>query len=303
MENAERLTYYLDTSAINHLYADAKWDDAAFAVLLQVAAVRFSALNIAELCATQDADKRVRLMCVVQKLSDDYRPLALPSEILKRSLEFFEEVRISTEKGSPPPDNTRNLSVEGDESAFYALVNDPELARDDEVRRDMVALKTDQEQRFRSLHDSIRPDFQRLRRKIGDPYRTGAGLIKYFRGPFDTDEMEESFRETFSDIAERMGVSYGGNPHEVFNRLEPWSFFFGAMIHALYNRVFAPTKYGSRTNPGAIDTKQAIYLTACNRFVTADLQSRQYRAIRVVNKLGLKSRRVLRYDEFGPMLL
>ena len=122
MDGDSPITYYLDTSAIDRIYRDPKWDDRALEALLHVANVRFSALNIAELCATPDSERRHAYMQIVNKLSEDYRPLALPSDILDRSLALFEEARIAEERGSPPPDYTRNLSVEGDQSVFYALV-------------------------------------------------------------------------------------------------------------------------------------------------------------------------------------
>lgn len=298
-----RLCYYLDTSAINKLHDDPCWDDAAFEALHAVADVRISALNIAEIVATPNVEHRVSLMRLVKKMSNDFRHLALPSEILRRSLDFFEKVRQADAAGQPHPNSNTNFSVEEEGTPFWLLVDDPEQARNQDIYEDVVDSNADQERRYNSWVSDLRPHLQITRKQSGDPYRTGAGLIKYFATPSGNADLEAAFQDTFSELAQDVGSNYKGNAHDVFNRLEPWSFYFGAMVHGLYSRSISNKNFGKKKNPGAIDTKQAIYLIAGNRFVTADIKSRQYRAIRIVSKLGQKERKVLKYEEFSRMFL
>jgi hypothetical protein len=72
------------------------------------------------------------------------------------------------------------------------------------------------------------------------------------------------------------------------------------MAYGMYVRSVKVTHFSKKRNPGSIDTQQAIYLTLCNVFVTADEE--QYKMLRLLAPFGHKQRYVWKYPKFAQYL-
>ncbi len=68
------------------------------------------------------------------------------------------------------------------------------------------------------------------------------------------------------------------------------------MVYGLFARGLKQTNFSKKQNPGSIDTQQAIYLAACDVFVTADRAQR--RMLRLLVPFGHKKREVWTFNEF-----
>jgi len=79
------MIFYLDTSSINSLL-----DSPNFALLSESIPKRDiiypSVFNVAEIGATSDELRRLELLKLTKQISGNYRPLAMPGDLLKRAL-------------------------------------------------------------------------------------------------------------------------------------------------------------------------------------------------------------------------
>jgi len=86
----------------------------------------------------------------------------------------------------------------------------------------------------------------------------------------------------------------------VIRNSEQWRFFLTSMAYGMYVRSVKATHFSKKKNPGSIDTQQAIYLTLCDVFVTAD--KAQYRMLRLLAPFGHKKRYIWQYSVFVQYL-
>jgi len=77
--------FYFDTSALNHLFDDS--NDCTSTLHTINAAIFISVFTVAEIASTNDLSRRISLLQFAKKISHNYRPLAFPAELLKRSIE------------------------------------------------------------------------------------------------------------------------------------------------------------------------------------------------------------------------
>ena len=82
----ENMAFYLDTSAINRLYDDPRSPNLR-KVLQKKSIVYPSVFIVAELAAEPDERRRIGLLELLKKISGNYRPVAMPEDLLRRSLE------------------------------------------------------------------------------------------------------------------------------------------------------------------------------------------------------------------------
>lgn len=83
----------------------------------------------------------------------------------------------------------------------------------------------------------------------------------------------------------------------IIHHSEHWRFFLSSMVYGMYLRSVRTINFGRLKNPGSIDTQQAIYLTVCDTFVTADRH--QHRMLRLLVPFGHKKRQIWDYDRFA----
>jgi len=112
--------FYFDTSAVNWLVKDP--GSAAIANgICTYSGVYISAFTVAELAATPLKEQRNRLLKIAKSISSNWRPLAMPNDLLKRSLNAM----LSKTGFSPPirPESAR-------------LIRDAEVAEQDILYRE-----------------------------------------------------------------------------------------------------------------------------------------------------------------------
>src|SRR4030043_158753 len=79
------MIFYLDTSAINRLF-DSRNLALISAGIPQRYVVYSSVFNVAEIGSTSDEKRRLGLLKLTNQISRNYRPMAMPSDLLRRSL-------------------------------------------------------------------------------------------------------------------------------------------------------------------------------------------------------------------------
>jgi hypothetical protein len=274
---------YFDTSAVNWL---AKDQDSTAVVnrICAYSGVYISAFTVAELAATALKEQRNRLLKITKTISSNWRPLAMPNELLKRSLNAMlsKANRIDASIGS-----------EWD-GVWYAL-NDPDLI-DDEAYKEVIGWKAQQEKWYQEMHDSGRPHIQDALAELSAQERHSLTLrpskiLRYF----------VNHPDYLPNLISEMAIGCGlktfdkGLSNSVL-QLEPWRFFLSGMVYGFYTRSLQRTHFGKQSNPGSIDTQQAIYLSGCSTFVTCDF--RQCQMMRWLLPMGHIKRKVWHYTRF-----
>jgi hypothetical protein len=284
----EKNTIYFDTSAVNWLAED---PDSTTVInrICEYFGVYISAFTVGELAATQLKEKRNHLLKIAKAISSNWRPLAMPNDLLKRSLDAM----LS---GVDAMDASIGPEWEG----VWLALNDPGLI-DDEAYKEVTEWKIHQEEWYQEMHDSGREHIQDALSKLSPMERHSlmlkpSRILRYFVNHPD------HLPNLIGEIAIHCG-------HKTFDKaltdsvlkLEQWRFFLGGMVHGFFVRSVQRNGFGKRSTPGSIDTQQAIYLSGCDIFVTSDI--RQNRMIRWLLPLGHKKRSVWDYNHFRNWIL
>jgi hypothetical protein len=286
--NTEMNRFYFDTSALNHLLDDNTVE--ASSVSDKKVNISFSVFTVAEVASTPDLARRNSLLQLAKELSGGYRPLAFPAELLKRSIESIK---------TWAPDMDSSMSHEWD--GICMILNDPSLI-DDKTFQEIKEWKNNQENWFHEMHERGRPHLQNAltnsRQGIKDSiFNSFARLLRYHSPD------KKSSKEFVFDLASQAKPNITID-NELVDRLlkhsEHWRFFLSSMIYGLYAHSVRNSHYSRSQNPGSIDTQQAIYLAACDVFVTADLKQREM--LRLLVPLGHKRRQVWEYQTFAEWI-
>ena len=280
-------TFYLDTSTINRLYDCAKLPELRKAIKYK-GKVFLSVFNIVELASESIKERRDGLLELAKEIGGNYHPLAMPNEILKRSVDAF---RVGA------PDMEYSMGKEWDE--VWIMLNQPEQI-DQAAYHEIIEWKKKQEQWYQDAHDRGRNLWQGKISNLSKEERHSftsnfARFIKKY-----TTEFVESF---VSDLANR-GTNLTVDD-ELAKRLvkcsEHWRFFLSSMAYGMFVRSIRTTNFGKSKNPGSIDTQQSIYLTNCDIFITGD--KAQCNMLRLINRFGHRKRKVCKADKFAEWLL
>ena len=285
----ENMAFYLDTSAINRLYDDPRSPNLR-KVLQKKSIVYPSVFIVAELAAEPDERRRIGLLELLKKISGNYRPVAMPGDLLRRSLE---SANIWS--------RDMNHSMGPKWGGVWSALNNPTLI-DDDAYQEIIDWKREQEAWYQDMHDRGRPRMQEAITKLppiekAAIYSRFSKLIRYY--PPDGDFL----RKMVFDLASRCGANVVVNDElirRVIKHSEHWRFFLTAMAYGMYVRSVKVTHFSKKRNPGSIDTQQAIYLTLCNVFVTADEE--QYKMLRLLAPFGHKQRYIWKYPKFAQYL-
>jgi hypothetical protein len=279
------MDFCFDTSALNRLYDD---PDARFIVpaLLATNRVLITGLNVAEAAGAKDPQRRTGLLRLERQLVAGLRPLHVPNELLQA-------VTIAHAKGES---RTTITIGDGQQGLWWAL-EEPE-SLDESARQESYAWKLALEAPFAGAHREARPHFQRLFEEArNDRPPSASRLIKLFR------DQEQIVFDAVAPVWKRLigkVLSVEGF-RDLMKVVPQWPLYLAGWAHAVYNRAIRESGYGVSNNPGAIDLWCAIYLCHCDYFVTAD--TRQRRALRVLNVLNPRRTHVLSYDELRSRLL
>src|SRR5437667_9502077 len=131
--------YCFDTSAINALHDD---PDRDFLVkgLLATNTFYLSALNVIEACGTKDPGRRHSLICLEKQLATDFRPLAIPNELLQ-------VLAIAHAKRDPAP----IITISQEQDGVWIALNQPSRL-DEGARQEVFRWKKALEELFTNTH-------------------------------------------------------------------------------------------------------------------------------------------------------
>ena len=279
------MNLYLDTSAINRLYDDPK-SEFLVEIIRQRMSFYPSVLVVAELCAESDDTRRLGLLRLTKRISSNYRPAAMPGDLLKRSLEA-----ISI--WARDMDHSMGQNWDG----VWMALNNPTLI-DKEAYEEVKGWKRDQEKWYQDMHDRGRPKMQEATRTLPNGERTSfmssfSRVIRFY------SQRSDFLKRIVSDLISRSGANVkvdGGLTERIIKHSEHWRFFLASMAYGMYARSLRRTSFSKKKNPGSVDTQQAVYLTICDMFVTADRQQRKM--LRLIVPFGHKKRKVCSFREF-----
>jgi hypothetical protein len=279
---------YLDTSAINHLYDDPK-STQLIDTLKRKAKVYLSVYNIAELASTSDENRRVELINTAKKISNTYHPLAMPGDLLKRSL-----AAICT--GQSKMINSIDKNWEG---IWITLSNPRQL--DEEGFNEICAWKRKQEEWYHKMHENGRPSMQKVilelpKSKQNELFNSFSRTINYYS---KQNELLESFIKKIN-LSVNLKISIEEIVRRIITHSEHWRFFLAGMVYGLYVRSIRTSRYGKKNNPGSIDTQQSIYIAMCDIIISAD--DNQYKMMRLLVPFGHKKRYAWNYAQFRNWL-
>lgn len=280
-------TFYLDTSAVNHMLSceTAREDTTATVPETQIMT---SVLVVAELASTSDAARRSALLRMARGLLDGARPFAMPGELLRRSLEC-----VSRQADTMPH------SIDGRWDDVWAALNEPDLVTK-EAQVEALSWKKQQEDWYLNTSRQIRPVAQKEMNRRLEPGQRAAlsSFVTVIRSLSN-----EVCREVAFDLARACGSAVDIDDQVVSRLLtssEHWRFFLVGLAHAMHARAVSGGSFGPSSTPGWIDSQQSIYLAACNVFVTGDHQ--QFRMLRRIAPFGHIKRQVWRPERFTDWL-
>lgn len=279
--------FYLDTSAINRLYDNPKIPELKNAIIFK-GKIFLSIFNIVELASESNKERREGLLKLVRDIGCNYRPLAMPNEILKRAVEA---VRVLAR------DMNYSMGEEWDE--VWVILKEPEQI-DLEAYDKIIKWKKKQEQWYQELHDRGRNLWQD---KISD-------LSKEERHTFTSNfsKLIKTYRPEFiasfvSNLANK-GANLTINDElakRIVRHSEHWRFFLFSMTYGMFVRSIRTSNFAKSKTPGSIDIQQSIYLANCDIFITAD--DAQYAMLRLINQFGHRKRKVWKAARFIEWLL
>jgi len=282
-------TIYLDTSAINYIYDDSR-SDRITSILKEKARIYLSIFNIVELACEKDKNRRIGLIKIAKKLIGNYLPLAMPGELLKRSL-------ISICFGK----KNMNNSMSKDWDAIWIALNEPELI-DNEEYSEIITWKKNQEKWYQNMHESGRPKIQKAIQQL--PKSEQKKLTYSFSRTITYYSKQQDLVTSLIDnisFNNKLKLRNDEIAQIIITHSEHWRFFLAGMVYGLYSRSLRFQNYGKKKNPGSIDTQQSIYLSTSDIIVTAD--NYQFRMMRLLVPFGHIKRYAWNYKKFREWVL
>ena len=270
----------LDTSGINRL-ADDPDSHALIAGLRSGFYTRLTFLNVSELIANENRERRACLLQVCRRLMSTGDCIDPPHEIIRKTVTRFE---------ASLPFDWQSASVD-----FPEAQN--EIGRKENFSDDLASKEREEaralHKQFVKVYDDAKPAFNKL-------FESGTA-----KAPVSVSELVARLQMpggAFWALAESLYLRVGKlQPDEETMRrftekCDPFRALMIALCAAQYDRCIKPQNVAPSLRSGRIDTFMAIYLPYCDQFVTADLQQLAcYKE--VVSVAGLHVA-VKSYDEF-----
>lgn len=275
-----RLIYYLDSSALSDLAVETRECASKVLALLSSTKARtaVSAINVIELGSYDEKHKRAQLVSTAGFLLLGWRPLDYPVEILRR-------VALASVLGTPS-----RVEVTTSDSSILRALTAPDLITEAQ-RAEFSKTKERLKARWDAAHARVRPLAQEDLKKIPTKERRGDSASRWLRGSFRNLKKLHRFFETlfghFKLPKNRRRL------RALISKSEAWRFYGAALALSIYGRSVRATGFSRKKNPNWYDSEQAIYLACCDVFVTSDPAQR--RMLRLVERLGLRRRRVISY--------
>ncbi|MCX5886643.1 MAG: hypothetical protein NT096_12170, partial [Proteobacteria bacterium] len=139
---------YFDTSVINRLLDDQSGLD-LIKKLRKSLKIYLSVFTFAEIMATSQHERRLKLLMLAKDINENYRPLAMPGDLLKRSLKA-----IQTDA------KDLNILMGPEWDGVWVALRDPQLI-DEESLLESIQWKRQQEKWYQDMHDGGRLDIQK----------------------------------------------------------------------------------------------------------------------------------------------
>lgn len=248
---------YLDTNIYNRLVDDPAIDSIVGAFAQGPHEIHVSALNIIEMAATSNPQRREALLKCANRLRQDTFPLDYPRSLLRRSLEQFLRGETSF-----------NASITPQDANILEFIREP-ACFEAKWHAEVLALKTKEESWYDRMHKDAREGLQTLIRDLSptDVQRVTVSADSFIRNVCDRSEFLEDF---FRDVFVRLGFgdTLRGRTTEVLHNVSVWCFYFKALAYGVYDRAIKQEHYGKDSNPGSIDVQQITYLAGADCFAT-----------------------------------
>ena len=177
------MRFYFDTSALIDLQASSNRDTLESNLLRDGNLLHVSALSIAEILDYQDRSQTKELLSMIRSLTRGNRPLAFPSELLTRSLDYY--LRRS---------ETGNISIGSDYESYWRILEDPDLIDDDRLCREILEWKERHENNHRTWIEGLRKELQRKIKEL--PRHDRERVLEYPQTIVRSYCGDEAFLET-----------------------------------------------------------------------------------------------------------
>lgn len=284
------MLFYFDTSAFNSLFDSANLSLIS-SIISKQHVVYPSVFNIAEIVSTTDKARRNGLLKLTKQLSKNFHPLAFPADLLKRAIICVK--KRTKEMG-------HSMGPEWD--AFWIALTDPSQI-DQDTYEEITEWKKEQEELFQSIHDNGRDKMQSFINSLPDNERLS--IISNFSKFIKCYSPEGVLvKDIVLDFATRASVNVEDTKmfvQDIIRHSEHLKYFLASMGYGLFARAVKQNNFSKKKNPGGIDTHQAVFLAACDAFVTADKEQRKM--LRFIVPFGNKKRTILSYNEFESIMM
>jgi hypothetical protein len=291
------MRFYFETSGLNSLRNDPN-------VLEIVEVIRnqhetwISPLNLCEIAGTSNKIRRLELFILASSLSvrssgNGFNILPVEPELLKQDLRHY-----LTGKNEVYPSESQL------ETTFLEILSRPHEIVDDFIATLWLNQNRRTEERtangfrnIRSKANAAATSFSENDREIltadaPEFMRRISEETDILRGMIEDTLASPDFAVYRSRAMERI--------HDIFNNIESWRCFTIYHLLELYNRLIRSSHFGPRTNPGWYDTKQIVYVSKVDVFVSDDHRQRNFTKD-IVQLAGLQTH-VTGYDQLISFL-
>jgi len=277
---------YFDTSVINCLL-----DDSLSYELISSLKKSFqpylSFFTIIELLATSDKQRRIKLVNLAKSILGNYRPLARPGDLLKRSLQArYKSI------------SEFNASITDEDDSLWYAVNNPEQINDDDYR-EIRQEKVRQEDWFKEMYKTARPlyqkEFRKATKREKEQLLSKPSCFLRFAVQYLFESMLMSLvKKADNAIPSEFVKRYARKPEDV------WCYFLMGIFYSMYIYCVQTSNYSYKKNISSIDTQQSIYLGVSDIFVTND--TKQYEMLKIISPFGVHQKKIWLYSEFKKLL-
>jgi hypothetical protein len=275
----------LDTSSINRLTADPEFT-VLMAGLKTGYYTRLNGSNIAEIAATQKAEKRGRLLDTCQRLlvqGDCIDPFAW---IVEKQTKRFDS--------NPKDYDWKKVNVRN--CVFEKEVRDRESLNDEMAQQEKASAE-EAKKRFEDIFCSMRPGFDEIFSNGTERPETFADFVKVLQKPggaFWTGYGHKFYARNVKDEPNEAKI------RDFADRCPPFLMMILGAVMAQFKRAIVSTP-PPKKRAGRVDLLMGIYLTYCRIFVTDDRD--QVTCLRDMGAVGGLATEVLSYKEFRHRLL
>jgi hypothetical protein len=270
--------HILDTSAWNALFDDPLKD--IFIKIFKTKTIIPTALNVSEIAAEPNQERRYSLLRFVKTACRDIRPLAIPNQLI-----------ILACQGYARRDPYLTLCGGSDAEGSWIALNDPALV-DAEGQRMALEFNQEREKVFRQTYEQLRNDFNNIFKSgVERPPSLNALIQHYCKNEdFLYEMVNPIYKRAVGDDLPRNEI------RQLLNSLPHWGMFLKACACGIYQRAVLEHGFGNRRNPGILDLWSGIYLPSCEVFVTND--KGQAQALRELNNGYMDPAQIFYYPEW-----